>query len=131
MLGLAARLRLSGVRASPHGLGAMPTTLSGGERQRVAIARVLSGNPSLLLCDEPTGNLATHQRHVLDPISKLRQDGITIVIITHDPFAARRALRRPELRLQFPKDGIRGLRLRARDDTCTLVYRRQLAVRRR
>jgi putative ABC transport system ATP-binding protein len=77
-----------------HRLHAMPTTMSGGERQRVAIARALAGNASLLLCDEPTGNLdSVTSVAVLDLIGNLHADGITVVVITHDPTASARAQR--------------------------------------
>ena len=69
--------------------------LSGGERQRVAIARALLGGPSLLLCDEPTGNLdSANTEAVLDLFDELRHQGLTIVVITHDHEVARRAQRR-------------------------------------
>ncbi|CAL9489483.1 putative ABC transporter ATP-binding protein YknY [Streptomyces sp. enrichment culture] len=72
-----------------HRLHAEPTTLSGGERQRVAIARALAVRPSLLLCDEPTGNLdSATARTVLDLIAGLHADGVTIVMITHDTSVA-------------------------------------------
>ena len=71
---------------------ALPTTMSGGERQRVAIARALVARPSLLLCDEPTGNLdSASTAAVLDLLGQLRQDGLTILVITHDPRVADRA----------------------------------------
>jgi len=78
-----------------HRTHALCSTLSGGERQRVAIARVLIREPSLVLCDEPTGNLDTATSiQVLDLIERLHQDGLTIVMITHDPDTAQRAQRR-------------------------------------
>ncbi|MFF2526983.1 ABC transporter ATP-binding protein [Streptomyces liangshanensis] len=72
-----------------HRLHALPTQLSGGERQRVAIARALVSEPSLLLCDEPTGNLDSRTAtSVLDLLRGLHQDGMTIVVITHDAHVA-------------------------------------------
>ncbi|MFF6815361.1 ABC transporter ATP-binding protein [Streptomyces sp. NPDC012403] len=72
-----------------HRLHAEPTTLSGGERQRVAIARALAVRPSLLLCDEPTGNLdSATARTVLDLIAELHGEGVTVVVITHDASVA-------------------------------------------
>lgn len=72
-----------------------PMQLSGGERQRVAIARALVGSPSLLLCDEPTGNLdSKSSAALLDLLEKLNQDGLTLVIVTHDEKVAKRATRR-------------------------------------
>jgi macrolide transport system ATP-binding/permease protein len=72
-----------------------PMKLSGGEKQRVAIARALVGSPSLLLCDEPTGNLDTKSSAaLLDLLEKLNRDGITLVIVTHDENVAGRAARR-------------------------------------
>jgi macrolide transport system ATP-binding/permease protein len=73
----------------------LPMQLSGGERQRVAIARALVGSPSLLLCDEPTGNLdSKSSAALLDLLEKLNQDGLTLVIVTHDETVAKRATRR-------------------------------------
>ncbi|MFD9890818.1 ABC transporter ATP-binding protein [Amycolatopsis sp. NPDC059027] len=72
-----------------HRLSAEPTTLSGGERQRVAIARSLVAQPSLLLCDEPTGNLdSATARSVMALIGGLHADGVTVLTITHDPEVA-------------------------------------------
>ncbi|MEW2161162.1 ABC transporter ATP-binding protein [Streptomyces sp. NPDC007189] len=82
-----------------HRLHALPTTLSGGERQRVAIARALVGRPSLLLCDEPTGNLDTATAaQVLDLLEELNAGGVTVVVITHDPVVARRGTRTLHIR---------------------------------
>jgi ABC-type lipoprotein export system ATPase subunit len=73
----------------------LPTRLSGGERQRAAIARSLMGEPSLLLCDEPTGNLDSKSAaNVLDILGQLARDGLTLVVITHDENVAARANRR-------------------------------------
>jgi putative ABC transport system ATP-binding protein len=73
----------------------LPTQLSGGERQRAAIARALVGYPSLLLCDEPTGNLdSRNAAGVLDIFEQLSADGLTLVVITHDEQVASRAHRR-------------------------------------
>jgi ABC-type lipoprotein export system ATPase subunit len=73
----------------------LPTRLSGGQRQRAAIARSLMGEPSLLLCDEPTGNLDSKSAaNVLDILGQLARDGLTLVVITHDEHVAARADRR-------------------------------------
>lgn len=72
-----------------------PAKLSGGERQRVAIARSLGNSPSVLLADEPTGNLDSENAHlILDLIVRLhREHRMTLVLITHDPSIAARASR--------------------------------------
>ncbi|MFF2079139.1 ABC transporter ATP-binding protein [Kitasatospora sp. NPDC058162] len=77
-----------------HRLDALPTTLSGGERQRVAIARALVHHPSLLLCDEPTGNLdSATAAQVLDLFDLLHGEGMTLLVITHDAHTAARGQR--------------------------------------
>ena len=87
-----------------HRVDAHPTTLSGGERQRVAIARALVGAPSLLLADEPTGNLDTATTgSILDLLGELHASGLTLVVITHDDDVARRAQRIVQIR-----DGVLG-----------------------
>lgn len=81
-----------------HRLDAFPTTLSGGERQRVAVARALSGQPSLLLTDEPTGNLdSATTASVMDLFDELHESGLTIATITHDRDVSARAQRRVQI----------------------------------
>lgn len=71
-----------------------PNQLSGGQKQRVAIARALSMKPSIILADEPTGNLPTNQTNeIMDIFENLNQQGNTIIIITHEEAVAKRAKR--------------------------------------
>ena len=82
-----------------HRAHALPTALSGGERQRVAIARALVNRPSLLMCDEPTGNLDTATTDELsDLLESLHRAGATLVVITHNPAVASRAQRQIAIR---------------------------------
>jgi ABC-type lipoprotein export system ATPase subunit len=76
-----------------HRLDHLPTKLSGGERQRVAIARSLANSPSVLLADEPTGNLDTdNAKLILDLLVKVRTDRkMSMILVTHDPVIARMA----------------------------------------
>ncbi|MCE9519798.1 MAG: ABC transporter ATP-binding protein [Verrucomicrobia bacterium] len=78
-----------------HRLNHFPSELSGGERQRVAIARSLANGPSVLLADEPTGNLDSNSaQQILELILQLHRDlGMTLVLVTHDLTIAERATR--------------------------------------
>src|SRR6266511_5031191 len=78
-----------------HRMKHYPRTLSGGEQQRVGIARAIVTDPTLLLCDEPTGDLdRKYGDEILDLLQALNRDhGKTIVMVTHDPHAAVRAKR--------------------------------------
>ncbi|MEO6326730.1 MAG: ABC transporter ATP-binding protein [Thermoanaerobaculia bacterium] len=88
-------VELVGLSARMHHL---PSQLSGGQQQRVAIARVLGGDPRLILADEPTGNLDTMMsREVMDLLERINDKGTTIVMVTHTPECASRASRQIHL----------------------------------
>jgi putative ABC transport system ATP-binding protein len=76
-----------------------PNELSGGQRQRVAIARALVNNPSIILADEPTGNLDSKTSYeIMELIEKIHEAGNTVIIVTHEEDIAKRAKRIVRLR---------------------------------
>jgi ABC-type lipoprotein export system ATPase subunit len=83
-----------------HRLAHLPVKLSGGERQRAAIARSLANRPSILLADEPTGNLdSKNSEHVMELLQRLRvEHDVTLVMVTHDRQLAAHATRLVEIR---------------------------------
>lgn len=78
----------------------LPSRLSGGEQQRVAIARALANHPRVIVADEPTGNLDTHNANeIMTLLGKLQAEtSVTIVVATHDPEVARQSRRRIHMR---------------------------------
>ena len=81
-----------------HRMKHYPSQLSGGQQQRVAVARALGGKPSILLADEPTGNLdSKNGEAVMELLRELHREGATICMVTHDPRFARHAERQIHL----------------------------------
>lgn len=118
-----------------HRADFLPMKLSGGERQRAAIARAIVGNPSLLLCDEPTGNLdSANSTNVLDIFEELNREGLTLAVVTHDQDVARRGTRQVHIidgrLIDAPRHA--GMRV-ARDPPKTVrtmtVSRSRIAIR--
>ncbi|HEV7623019.1 MAG TPA: ABC transporter ATP-binding protein [Amnibacterium sp.] len=103
-VGTAARRRRAAEALASVGLDSrashLPSELSGGQQQRVAIARALVKDPSVLLADEPTGALDEDTRNdIIELLERIRSErGITLVVVTHDSWVARRAQRRLQLR---------------------------------
>ena len=82
-----------------HRLYHYPNMLSGGEQQRVALARALANDPTLILADEPTGNLPSDKgEEILQILDGLNRDGVTVVMVTHDDVLGQRGSRCVRLR---------------------------------
>ena len=81
-----------------HRRNHFPSQLSGGQQQRVAVARAIAGSPTVILADEPTGNLdSKNAEAVMALFDKLHLEGATIIMVTHEPRYANRAQRRIEM----------------------------------
>ena len=96
--GMGVAERKARVQAALEGVGMahrarhLPGQLSGGQQQRVAVARAVAGSPSILLADEPTGNLdSKNGEAVMELLRELHREGATICMVTHDPRYARHA----------------------------------------
>lgn len=98
--------------------GSRARLLSGGETQRLAVARAIAGRPSLVLADEPTGNLDTaNGRAVMDLLAELHDNGHTVVVITHDPAVAARA----ERQIAIADGSLEADIRRGRQDVCVTL----------
>lgn len=87
----------------------LPSQLSGGEQQRVAIARALANNPTVLLVDEPTGNLDSKTgKDIVDILKRINKEGQTIILVTHNYDVAKAAGRIIKLRDGKIVEGVRG-----------------------
>ena len=119
-----------------HRVNFLPTKLSGGEKQRVAIARALVGSPSLLLCDEPTGNLDSKSgADILDLFEALNNQGLTLIIVTHDEHVASRARRRVHIidgtlsEIQNGKQKMKAAHARQADSNQNVVAQSGITIR--
>lgn len=108
-----------------HRTGHKPGQLSGGQQQRVAIARAIAGTPSILLVDEPTGNLDSKNGDaVMDLLGQLNQKGVTICMVTHDPRYAGHATRQVQLldgKIIRESQAVQSEQSRPRSDTSSTV----------
>ena len=87
-------IRTRGMRPAERRAKHLPSQLSGGQQQRVAVARAVAGQPSILLADEPTGNLdSKNGEAVMGLLRTLHDEGSTICMVTHDPRYAEHAQR--------------------------------------
>lgn len=99
-------------------LAKYPTQLFGGQKQRVAAARALVSNPSIIFGDEPTGALdSTNARELLDTLKNINRQGVSVLLVTHDPFSASFCKR-----ILFIKDGKIGDEIQAGNRDRTQFY---------